>query len=150
MKEIRESKGAYSINEYRIEYSTSVVGGTFTVYCDEIYVGKADIHLNRQYAKLKSLYVKEEYRGKGIGKLIVKYIFKWCDENKVIAITVHAASGIYREAVERGLEKGLPQKELEQFYKDCGFNEKSHDYLHRQLRRPGLFSGEDVFWKPYK
>lgn len=135
------------IGKYKVRYNLDLsCGGTFSVFLNDECLSEADIHFYKKYAKLKRLLVVNEHRRIGIGTMLVKYIISWCKKHGIIAITVHASSGVTQEDVDRKISKGLPQNNLIEFYKKCGFTEVNGDYLRAVLDYSLLQNSEDVFW----
>lgn len=139
--------GEEIIDTYNICHNLDINrGGTFKVFLNDKCLAEADVHFYKGYAKLKRLLVVNAYRRTGIGTMFVKYIVSWCKKNGIIAITVHASSGVLQEDVDRGFSKGLPQNNLIEFYKRCGFTEVRGDYLRAVLNQSLLKHSIDVFW----
>ncbi len=61
--------------------------------------------------ELGSLWIDEEYRGKGIGKALVKEFEKWCREKNARKLSVSASAGNER-AIEFYRKEGFEDYEL--------------------------------------
>lgn len=64
--------------------------------------------LSSPVAYLEGLYLKEEYRGRGIGKKVIRMILKWCKE---------------RGFSELATDTELTNVKAQNFYKTVGFEE---------------------------
>ena len=72
---------------------------------------KKFIHNFSTYAHIEDIIVKNEYQGKGIGKLLLENLIKTCKEEKVYKILLDC------------------EKKLIPFYEKCGFIDKGHQMV---------------------
>ncbi len=74
-------------------------------------VGCARVRFVRNKAKLERIGILKEYRGRGFGKEIMKYLIKYCKNQNPNEIVMHA------------------QYYLKDFYKKCGFMERGKIFM---------------------
>ena len=137
----------FSLEDCLIEEYMHEGGGSINViFGNEI--ASASIHLHKKHIKINKLGVENEYRGYGVGKMLMQYIIKWCNTNKVYTATVKASSGITEDMINLGIAKGLTQLQLEAFYRSFGFVEQRGEWLHIDFGRKSLFQrSKSVFYQ---
>ena len=119
-------------------------GGSIKVIHGDQEIGGADIHIHNRHIKINSLGINDEYKNRGAGKALMRYIMWWCDKNKILSAIVRACSGITLEMRELGI-KGLTQEELIRFYESFGFVRCGDYELKKDFNRFCLLKPKCVF-----
>ncbi len=119
-------------------------GGDVKVYYQGEEIAGISIHKHKKSVLINRLNVKSPFRKLGIATNLMKIIIRWCEDNKITGITVHAFAPSSEEMAK--YSNVMTQEQLMDFYRSFGFDKEKGDYLHRDFKRFILFRQKDVFW----
>ena len=135
----------FSLNDCSIDESMHEGGGSMCVMFNNVQIAHTSIHLHKRHVKINKFGVEKEYRGLGVGKMLMLHILEWCEANKIFTATVNALSGITENMVKIGITKGLTQAQLEDFYRSFGFVDQREGWLLKDFGRKSFRSHQTCF-----
>ena len=92
-----------------IKFKKDYFGYNFIIYYKRFEVGYISLQFINKFIYISSIEIYKKYRKKGIGKLIVDYLFNRYKRDYIIGETLYSSRGFWNKMIKRhyGMRKNI-------------------------------------------